>query len=553
MSNPSETLPAPGVIREAIDLGRFPWIRPLVGAYAHDFASVAPLFAGNPADPQAWRDTIARVQRAPRDRARLASVVSAQLDRRQAPPEARAAAAALADARSVAIVTGQQAGLGGGPLYTLLKAVTALQLARRVSDGHGLPVVPIFWVDAEDHDWAEVRAAKILDASFELKTIALADVPGAGRLPMGSLVLDDGVETMIDELDASLAPTEFTAGLVAMLRRAYVAGATMSGAFASLIDRLLGRHGMVVFESSDPAAKPIVADLFAREIANPSRTATLAREGAAAMSALGHAPQVEPAEDAVALFYLDAGGRHAIKRSDAQFQIGDVSKPAAELRAEAETHPERFSPNVLLRPLVQDRLFPTICYVAGPSELAYQAQLKAIYAEFQVEPPLLYPRANATLLDSAAIRFLDKHALPIETFQAPDESALNRWLERQLPPSIEQTIADTSRQIRERIATIRETVAGVDPTLGGAVDTTLDKMLESLKTLQNKIVQASKKKDDTLRRQFLRTQRLTFPNGIPQERELSLVFFANRYGDALIDRLIDGLPLETGKHYVVNI
>ena len=140
-----------------------------------------------------------------------------------------------------------------------------------------------------------------------------------------------------------------------------------------------------------------------------------------------------PAEDSVALFYLDGESRRGIHRRGNDFAIGDDVRSAADLRAEAAAHPERFSPNVLLRPIVQDRLFPTACYIAGPSELAYLAQLKGVYGQFGVEPPLLYSRASATILDSAAARFLDRYALPLEALQAQDDSSLNHLLESLLP------------------------------------------------------------------------------------------------------------------------
>ena len=140
------------------------------------------------------------------------------------------------------------------------------------------------------------------------------------------------------------------------------------------------------------------------------------------MARLGHAPQVESAEDAVSLFYLDEHGRRSIRWRDREFVIGDTSHTANALQQEATDHPERFSPNVLLRPIVQDKLFPTVCYVAGPSELAYQAQLGGVYRWLGVEAPLLYSRASATLLDSASLRFLDRHQVPLEALQVQDES-----------------------------------------------------------------------------------------------------------------------------------
>ena len=553
MSGDSEILPAAGVVRDAIDLRRLPWIRPLVPAYLDDFGSVAAFFAGNPKDPAAWRTAIRRVTTAPRARAPLATVLTRQLERRRAPAAARAAAASLADESTVAVVSGQQAGLFGGPLYTLLKAVTAVQLARQVKTQHGAPAVAVFWVDAEDHDWNEIRTASILDEELSLRRVTVDQVEGAGARPVASLAFDTGINDALGELDAGLAASEFKSETMSALRRHFRPGAGVATAFAGWLDDLLGRHGLIVFESGDAGVKPLVADLFAHELEHPGRTAQLAREAGEAMAKLGHQPQVEPPADSVALFHTDASGRRPIKRRDKDFVVGDETRPAAELLAEVRTHPERFSPNVLLRPLVQDRLFPTICYVAGPSELAYQAQLGNVYREFGVEAPLLYPRATATLVDSGAARFLEKSRTPFESLQARDESALNRLLESLLPPSLERTFEETDRQIAESASRLKTAVVSLDPTLSGAVDTTLDRMRETLKTLQGKIIQATKRKDETLRRQFTRTRALAFPDGHPQERILCSVFFVNRCGLLLADRLIEFLPLDTDKHYILRI
>jgi bacillithiol biosynthesis cysteine-adding enzyme BshC len=540
------------LIRDAIDLRRFPWIRPLVAAYSSNFPSVASLFAGNPGDPAAWTQTIQRVQQSPRNRAALAKVVSAQLERRGAHTHARAAATRLADSDTVAIVTGQQAGVFGGPLYTLLKAVTAIRLARRLSLAYGIAAIPVFWVEAEDHDWEEVRTARTLDADLALRDLTLSDLDGAGERPVASLTLDEGINDTLAELEAALAPTEFTDDLLTRLRTHYRPGQRMGTAFASWMDDLLGRYGLVVFEAADPAAKPLVAPLFVKELEAPCRTTHYAKSTGAEMAALGHAPQVEPGDDAVALFYMGDGGRVAIKRRDEGYAIGDLVRSAEELQQEAAAHPERFSPNVLLRPVVQDRLFPTVCYVAGPSELAYQAQLGAIYQHFGVEVPLLYPRANATIVDAAAVRFLEKYHVPLEALQPNDEAALNRLLMSQLPEGLEDAFGSTQAELHRRIESLKAAVSAVDPTLSGAADTTYDRMQDTLKHLHAKVISASKRKDDTLRRQFVRTQALTFPQGHPQERIVDLVFFLNRYGQAICDRLIEGLPLDMGKHYVVQ-
>ena len=235
---------------------------------------------------------------------------------------------------------------------------------------------------------------------------------------------------------------------------------------------------------------------------------------------------------------------------EGEFLVAGQARTAASLREEALAHPERFSPNVLLRAVVQDQLFPTICYVPGPSELAYHAQLGEIYASCRVPRPLLYPRASITLVDAAAARFLERH-LPLEALQPQDESALNRLLESQLPPGLERGLEEVVRLVGTELAPLKPAIVGIDPTLGSVVDSTVDRVQDAVKSLQGKIVQASKRRNDTLRRQFVRTRALTFPNGHAQERALNVAFFVNRYGPTFVEQLLSQVPADSGQHYVI--
>lgn len=544
-----------------IDVRRFSWIRPLVADYATNFSSVAELYAGDPSRPDAWRQAIARTRQhrlvrrnaePAGERTDVALLIRSQQAKRNAPPEARASAATLVDPEAVAVVTGQQAGAFGGPLYTLLKAITAIQLARRVSTEHQVPAVPVFWVEAEDHDWDEVQGVTLLDADYRPTTLVLDPPDGAGKRPVAELTLDDRVNRSIEAVEATLSRSDFTSWVVGQLREAWRPGERAGTAFARWLEQLLGRHGLVVFEGADAAAKPLVADLFARELQTPGQSASFAAAAGKLMTERGHQPQVNPPPDGVSLFLLD-GARRAIRRHDTALAIGDDVRDVRAMAAEAVDHPERFSPNVLLRPVVQDTILPTVCYVAGPSELAYLGQLRQIYDHFGVPMPLMYPRATATLVDSAAVRFLAKYDVTVETLQAQDDAVLNRLLEAQLPKDVDEALADARAAARRTMERVIEVMPAVDPTLAGAAKTTLGRMEHDLQSLHGKVIQAAKKRDETLRRQFVRTQAQIFPNGHPQERTLGVIFFLNKYGPGLIDRLLEELPLEMGKHWIITV
>ena len=520
--------------------------------YAFDFASVAPFYAGDPATPAAWADTIARSRSLPRQPAEIAKVIAAQQERRHAPAPAREAAAKLADPATRVIITGQQAGLFGGPLFTLLKAITTMKLAAQVSREQRVPVVPVFWIDAEDHDWPEVSGCTVLDSEFAPNTVRLADLPGAGTQPIARLNLTDAIVPALDQLESALPETEFRSEVIAALRAAYQPGRGMATSFGAFLEHVLGPHGLIVYDSSDPATKPLARDVFVREVCEPGTTARIANRAGEELVARGYHSQATLAEGTVSVFHLNAQ-RAAIRVEGGQAHVGDKTMTLAELIEEAKQHPEHFSPNVLLRPLVQDTVFPTICYVAGPNELAYLGQLKDVYAHFGIPMPLMYQRGTATLADSATLRFLSKYELPLTALRAQDESALNQLLEDQLPPTVEQSLAAVASLIEERMAAVAAAVPQIDPTLEGAAKSTLGKLQHEVHALHNKVIQAAKRRDETLRRQFQRAQALTFPQGHPQEREVGFVWFLNRYGPALVDRLMEELPLAMGHHHVLTI
>jgi bacillithiol biosynthesis cysteine-adding enzyme BshC len=382
--------------------------------------------------------------------------------------------------------------------------------------------------------------------------VRLADLPGAGSLPIARLSLTDAVHTALQDLDTALPDTEFKADLMSALRAAYVPGRSMATAFGVWMEHVLGPHGLVVYDSSDPAAKALARDVFVKELGQPGHTARIAAKAGEALVAKGYHAQATLADGTVCVFHLNAERAPIHVRGD-QAEIGDRSMPLAAVQDEARSSPDHFSPNVLLRPLVQDTVFPTICYVAGPNELAYLGQLKDIYAHFGIPMPLMYQRATATLADSATLRFLAKYDLPLTALRAQDESALNQLLESQLPPTVEQSLTAVASLIDERMSAVAAAVPQIDPTLEGAVKSTLGKMQHEVQSLHGKVIQAAKRRDDTLRRQFQRAQALTFPQGHPQEREVGFVWFLNRYGPALVDRLMDELPLAMGHHWILAI
>ncbi len=539
-------------VRIPVDVRRFSWIRRLAADYAYDYKAVAPFFSGDPSDRASWAEAIRRTQGHDRRRPEIATVIAHQQERRKAPPRAREAARLLANRDTVAIVTGQQAGLFGGPVFTLLKALTALKLAEQVTRDTGVPAVAVFWIDAEDHDWEEVRSCTVFTENLTPETVSLPPRPGVDPVPVATIRLDESIHSPLAAIERVLPATEFRPSLVGALRRAYAPGVGMAEAFGRWIEHVLGDRGLIVYDSSDPASKPLASPVFARELAKPGQTAKLAALAGTDLTSRGYHSQVNVHDDSLALFRLD-GRRRAIRQQDGTFIVGDDRYPAAQLVHQAIEQPAGFSPSVLLRPVVQDSLFPTICYVAGPNELAYLGQLRGVYDHFGVPMPLMYPRATATILDAPALRFINKYHVRLESLQARDEAALNDLLKSQIPQVVEDSFNGAVRAVDTEMTRVIDAMTALDPTLEGAARSTLGRMQHDLQTLHGKMIQAAKRRDETLRRQFIHARNLAFPNGQPQERTIAFLTFLNQYGPALVERLNEELPLELGRHWIVAI
>lgn len=541
----------------SIDYRRLPWTSRLVRDYCHAFDRLNPFFVGSPSDPAVWAETIRTRQARPTAHSEIGAVVGAQLTSRSAPSAAIASAEKLTNPETVAIVAGQQAGLFGGPLFALLKALTAVRLARTVSAEHNVTAVPVFWVHGEDHDLDEISSCSVLTSDLELRTVTISH-ESVSLQPASKIRLPDTITNVTSELRELLPNTEFTSALFEELTTVYRPGMGIVEAFSRWMDTLLGPHGLIVFDGSDPNAKPITKALLERELDTPGETSRLAQAAGKNLTTLGYHAQVTPDVDAVALFYL-GDGRQGIRlqtidpTAGAVFDIGTKVVPGNQLRSELSERPEAFSPNVLLRPVVQDAMFPTVATVAGPSELAYLGQLRDVYRHFGVPMPIIYPRVSGTLVDQAALRFLDRYRVDFEMLQAQDDKVLNRLLATLLPDAVERTIGDTERAIGERLVAVAAEVSALDPTLTGVVETTRSRMDRDLKTLRNKIIKAAKRRDETLSRQYHRARSQAFPNGDPQERAVGLIYFLNRYGPQLVDHLLDNMALDIGKHGLLTV
>ena len=463
--------------------------------------------------------------------------VAAALVRQQ---EARGAsgaatrAALLRDPRAVAVVTGQQAGLFGGPLYVLYKALAARKTARLLEERRGAPAVAVFWVASDDHDFAEVRAASVIDEAAQIRTLRYNPLEEPVGQPAWMIPIDETMTRLVEELGQALPATPHRDELIGLVGSCYRPGVPFSDAFARLLSSLL--PDLVVLDPSDPALKALMAPVLTREIAEHSPTSRFALEAGTSLLAAGYHQQVPVRPGFLNLFLYFDGERRALAEQNGTVEVRGPGwkMPAAEAARLVGADPTSWSPGVLLRPLTQDALLPTAGYVGGPAEIAYHAQIGPSYAHFGIPRPVLLPRPSLTLVEPSQARALEAEGLKLADLETDPEGLVARWA-REAYPDVEAAFARARESLEREMDAVEERLAALDPTLRAAADAARGRALHQIETLHEKAVRALKKRDQTRADRLRRTRDALFPGGSFQERGLGLVSVLARHGRSLID------------------
>lgn len=522
--------------------------------YLHEFAQVAAYYPSDFRDTHAFDDVVARADGRELDRRTLVEVMSDQNRRFGSPARTMENIALLARPTAHAVVTGQQVGLFGGPLYTAFKAITAIGLAERLKakfPDHDF--VPVFWIEGEDHDFEEVHASEVFDA--EAQPVRVEYLPGGvmpdrNPGPVGEMVFDATLERTFAALEAALPRTEFTAPLLARLKEAYAPGRTFNQAFAAWMNMLFEDEGLILLSPNDVRLKRLLIPLFEREIREYPRTSQMVIAQSAELEQRYHA-QIKARP--VNLFLFHKGGRYAIEPREHDFSLRGTRhflKPE-ELLAIAHDTPELLSPNVVLRPVAQDMLLPTVAYVAGPSEIAYHAQLGPVYRQSDVARPILYPRVSASFVEERVVRAMDRYQLELPVFFGEVEEIKARVLEQIEEVKVERLFADAERNVGEALSELRFGLKEIDQTLQGPLDGFRKKIDANLQVLREKAVAAQQRRHEAAMRQVERAAGSLLPGGVLQERRISLLSYMNKYGPELVRWLKGELDIGGFKHQVL--
>ena len=455
-------------------------------------------------------------------------------------PATTALADRLARPDLLVVTTGQQPGLFGGPLSTAYKALSAAALARVLERLWQRPVVPLFWSAGDDHDFAESSVASWLAADGGVVTAQLPERPAEAPLtPLYREPVADRVGPLLAQLEASLPPGEGSVWLRELLQRHYRADTSLAAAASGLLAAVLAPMGVVVLDPTHLAFKraqvPVLLHALRRAQDLDRRLAGRLNE----LRARGEAPDMQAGDGAALVMLEGVRGRDRLIARDSGFvtRRGGEALSLAELEQIGNDAPERLSGNVLLRPVIESALLPTVAYVGGPGELRYLTLAETVYSELQIPRQLPLPRWSGLGIESRVDRVLDKFQATVEELLAPGQQLEARVVRSALPPDATAALGALRTSISRGYEPVLEAAVTIDPTIERTIQNLRNQALGGVDDAEKRLVSHLKKRHGTETDQIRRARDTLLPLGQPQERVLTLAPWLGRHGLGVLAEL----------------
>lgn len=543
----------------------------LVRDYLAGVPAAAGFYASSPFDAESYRRKARHLDRMGPGRAPAAASMI-----RPVGPQASALLKAVAAAPGYFVTTGQQPGLFGGPLYTLYKALSAARLAEDLERLLDKPVMALFWMASEDHDWEEAAQAGLLDGANELRRLDLGPEPGLARRALAETPMGPAAEEAVARFAALFPRNDFHARYVELLQDSLRPQATLASAFAALMSDLLADIPIGLVDAADPAVKTASRSLLQAEAEDPVASETALAKTAAELEARGYSLQVPLIPGASNLFLHGEGGRDRLLRVndgsredggrvENSDQVEDASRDngsranaggragfgyrlrrsgrelsVRRVREAVAAEPCLASPNVLLRPVVESALFPTLAYVGGPGELAYFGQLGRLFGRHGLSMPVVVPRASFVVVERKVAKVLQRFDLEVDDVRNLD-GLLARFAKEGTPGDVKRAMEKWRRTVDEAAREMTGAAIEVDPTLKGAVAAARNAGFGALGALEKKIARAVKHRHETEWSQLAKARSNLWPGGKPQERVLGPLQYVMRYGPSFVALVRDEL------------
>ena len=446
-----------------------------------------------------------------------------------------------------AVVTGQQVGLFGGPLMSLLKVGSLLALAKQVQQS-GVECAPVFWLATEDHDLDEINQALFLTHDFQLVPFK-ANTSGTAGAPVAHIRFAEGTNELVAQA-AKLLGESLAADY---LRESYVEGETFSNAFAKLYTRIFGQHGLILLDPADPELHRIAAPLFVDALHRSAELDQAVLERNRELRDGNYHEQVKVTAQSTPLFALVDGARTPVHRANGEFAIDKERLSSEALEKRIQAAPENFSANVLLRPVLQDYWLPTLAYIGGPAEVAYFAQAAVLYEELLGRVTPILPRMSATLIEPRIERLLLKYEVELPELFHGECELRDCIAARSLPADLKENFELARRAVEVNLARVSASLGKLDPTLVEAAERAASKVRYQVARLEKRAAQSELRRTEILARHAAQIENALYPNKSLQEREIAALYFYANHGPELVPRLIELAQTRCPEHKVLRL
>ena len=461
----------------------------------------------------------------------------------------------LAKSETVAVVTGQQPGIFTGPLYTIYKALTAIKLAKHITEQLGIPAVPVFWNASEDHDFEEVRHIEIINRDNCVVSLIYepkADIEGKSIF---DVPLEPSLGFLVELLAGDTNESAFKGFLIELLRNSLERCYSLADWFSHQMQALFDGYGLIILDAHLSPCRQLARPIIGREIKNPLRSSRLINEVGQQLRELGYHQQITRKAGDVNFFLYAQGRRNKVRFEEEKFIIDTVGLEynQAEMLDMLAEEPERFSPSVVLRPLVQDHILPTVAYVGGPGEISYFAQMRQTYSFFELVMPVIYPRARAVLVGAGVEKILERYNLQVEDARQSRKELLQLIASRKSLRPIVQSCDNKLDAIQVVLDEFRREVQEVEPTLVDPVDKLKRKIGYEMDKLRDKLVQTQQDDLGVVEQQVNKMKNHLFPEGKEQERILNIYPYLFAHGIQFMRMLEEKLDIFSFERQVINV
>lgn len=430
---------------------------------------------------------------------------------------------ALLESNTYCVTTGHQLNIFSGPLYVLYKLITTINLSEKLKQefpGHNF--VPVYWMATEDHDIEEINHISL----FSKKIVYETTFQGrSGKLKL------DGFDVVLQSVIEILGDTDFAKEIIQILKAAYSTSTDLAEATRKWTNSLLGKYGLVVLDADVPLLKKSFSFVMEKEL-KEQFTLPLVNTATELLTP-DFTVQVNPRE--INLFYIHNETRNRIVKKDNYFQVlnTDLTFSEEEILLDLQSHPEKFSPNVLLRPIYQETILPNLAYVGGPSEITYWLELKFVFNELKLNMPILMLRNCAMVADSSTLAKWSKLGFQTDDLFRPENELIRTFLERKNLAQF--SLTESSEKLSAIFDKISLEISNVDQSLKATADSEKQKALNSLKLIEDKVIRAMKRKEETEVNQIIKVREKFFPGDSLQERQDTLLPFYLKWGNEFIE------------------